>query len=248
MLNISNTTIIVPTYKRPDICNRFIESIKYDINVVVVALTNANDIIQKSNVKVIPAFQMPLTNAYNYGAGMASSLFNTECFLFTDDDVIFCEETIIGNNIYDLLNKVDTGLVSISRIINNKELKDKHIQSNFIYKGGGYFIDRNKFNKVGGFTNYNSIDEWDICCKTYLNGYKNYRTQTCYAYHKQGSKGGYRQAILDNQNIGKSDNWLSTWIDGEVVNVSGYDYLDSKSKFNKKANLLHKQNHGNLFR
>jgi hypothetical protein len=248
MLNLSNTTIIVPTYKRPDICNRFIDSVKYDINIVVVAQSHSEDIIKKDNVRVIKCNQMPLTNAYNLGAMISTEYFNTECFLFTDDDVIFCDETIIGNNIYDLLNKKTTGLVSISRIINNKNTKDNHIQSDFVYKGGGWFVSRDKFNQVQGFTPNNSVDEWDICCKLYINGYLNYRTQTAYAYHKQGSKGGYKQSIAENNNIGKSDNWLSNWIDGNIVNVSGYEYLEANSKFNKKAKLLHKQNYDNILR
>jgi hypothetical protein len=235
-------TLIAPTYKRNDICNRLINSVPDWINIVVVSLSDSSDIIRKSNVYIKDTNQMPLTNAYNLGAEVADIVYpDTELYLFTDDDVYFTEHTVIDDFIFSLLAKKDTGLVSITRIINSIKRTNVAIQSNFVYKGGGWFIKKDVFYNIGKFTPNNSVDEWDICTKSFINGYKNYRTRSCYAYHKQGtSKGGYKQALKENANLGNSENDILKYVNTEIVTVAGYEYFSGKkTKFNKLAIQMH---------
>jgi hypothetical protein len=239
-------TLIAPTYKRNDICNRLINSVPDWINIVIVSLSDSSDIIRKPNVHIEDTTQMPLTNAYNFGVQVADRVYHdTEVYLLTDDDVYFTEDTVIDDYVFSLLAKKDTGLVSITRIINSINRMNVAIQSNFVYKGGGWFIKKEVFHSIGKFTPNNSVDEWDICIKSYINGYKNYRTRSCYAYHKQGtSKGGYKQALKENANLGNSQNDMLKYVNAKIVSLSGYEYYESDktTKFNKLAVQMHTTN------
>lgn len=244
---MNNITIIAPTYKRPDIVERFINSVKDNINILIVNLSPEYKInSKKNNLTIIDAYQMPLTNALNYGVKYADLIYtNTKYYLLTDDDVIFSEYTIFDKFLENCINLKDTGLIGITRIINKVNIEKKLIYSPHVYKGGGWLIRKNVFHDIGGFTNNNSADEWDICLKSYIKGYKNYRTKSCYAYHKQGtSKGGYKEAIKLNLNLGTADSYMKQYIDGEIKKISaGYEtVVTKKSKFNSYAQELHLKN------
>jgi glycosyltransferase involved in cell wall biosynthesis len=246
-----NLTIIAPTYKRPEICQRFIESVPDKFNIVIVNLSPELQINRnKVNVAVAEAKQMPLTDAYNLGAEKAIELFpSTEVFCFTDDDVIFTQDTIIDSDfITRLLHKPDTGCVAITRIIHpTYERKNEVIKSHFVYKGGGYLINRKTYGHIKGFTPGNSADEWDVCMKLYLNGYVNYRTRSAYAYHKQGTPvGGYKAAIREGSNLGTVKEWVTKYLTTEIVNTAGYEYIKDGSMPNKMAKELHARNNSIL--
>lgn len=240
-------TLIAPTYKRPEIAIRLLKSIPKNINIILINLSPQFKInYERNNLYIIDSEQMPLTNAINLGIKYADEYFKlSKYYLITDDDVIFTEATIFNDFLENNLNKKDTGLIGITRIINKINIENKLIYSPHVYKGGGWLIRKDVYHKVGGFTNNNSADEWDICIKTYINGYKNYRTKSCYAYHKQGTaKGGYKDAIKNNLNLGNANLYMLDYVDGIIEKISsGYETIvTKKSKFNKFANNLHKIN------
>lgn len=240
-------TLIAATYKRPEIVIRLIKSVPNNINIVIVNLSPEYKINYKSkNISIVDYFQMPLTNALNIGVKNADIIYpDTEYYLLTDDDVIFNQYTIFDNYLENELNKKDTGLIGITRIINKINIEQKLIYSPHVYKGGGWLTRKKAFHNIGGFTDNNSADEWDICLKYYIKGYKNYRTKSCYAYHKQGTpKGGYKEAIKYNLNIGIADMYMMKYIDGEIKKISaGYEtVVTKKSKFNTYAKELHIKN------
>ena len=244
-----NITLIAPTFKRNDICNRLINSVPDWINIIIVSLSDSENIIKKENVIIIGAEQMPLSNALNLGVRLADNYYpETEAYLLTDDDVYFTKDTIIKDNIFDLLKKKDTGLVGITRIINSVKLENRHIISPHVYKGGGWFIRKEVFHAIGGFTNNNSADEWDICIKSYVNGYVNYRTKSCYAYHKQATAtGGYKSAIAESKSLGLVNNYMFKYVSKHIQNVAKYENLSGKkTKFNLYAKTLHSQNNKKL--
>jgi hypothetical protein len=242
--------LIAPTYKRPEICNRLLESKPKWMKAVIVSLSGKENINASANTIVIESNQMPLTNALNLGVACCDEKIpDAKAYLLTDDDVIFCEQTIISDNITSLLEKKDTGLVAITRIINNKTTSNKNIESPFVYKGGGYFIKKDVFHAIGGYTENNSADEWDICIKSYIYGYRNYRTQTSYAYHKQGStKGGYSEAVKEGSSLGNVNNWLATYIQGHIHKNSGYEYIHKDSIIKPIAHHMHKANNARINR
>jgi len=236
--------LIAPTYKRPHICNRLLASKPKWMRAVIVSLSDKSEITAPANTIVVQSKQMPLTNALNLGVSCCDNEFSdAQAYLLTDDDVVFCEETIISENITNLLDKKDTGLVAITRIINNKTPVNKNIENPFVYKGGGYFIKKDVFHRIGGYTEGNSADEWDICVKSYIYGYRNYRTQSAYAYHKQGSSnGGYSEAVKEGVSLGKVDNWLATYLQGHIHKNSGYEYIHKDSVLKPIAHQMHKAN------
>jgi hypothetical protein len=244
---MENITLIAATFRRPEIVIRLLNSIPKNINIIIINLSPDFKInYSRNNLSIIDYFQMPLTNALNIGVKNADKIYpNTKYYLLTDDDVIFNEYSIFDNFLEKELNKKDTGLIGITRIINKIKIEQKLIYSSHVYKGGGWLIRKDVFHHIGGFTDNNSADEWDICLKSYIKGYKNYRTKSCYAFHKQGTpKGGYKEAIKLNMNLGKADLYMSKYIDGEIKKISsGYETIvTKKSKFNKLANELHLKN------
>lgn len=244
---MENITLIAATFKRPEIVIRLLNSIPKNINIVIINLSPDMKINYiRENLSIIDRYQMPLTNALNIGVKNADIIYpNTKYYLLTDDDVIFNNYTIFDDFLENELNKKDTGLIGITRIINKINIEQKLIYSPHVYKGGGWLIRKDVFHNIGGFTDNNSADEWDICLKSYIKGYKNYRTKSCYAYHKQGSsQGGYKEAVKLNLNLGKADLYMCDYIDGEIKKItSGYETVVTKnSKFNKLANELHIKN------
>lgn len=244
-------TLIAATYKRPDVCNRLILSVPRWINIVIVCLSGKDGIEPTDNVHLHESEQMPLTNALNLGASIADKVFpETDAYLLTDDDVYFTKDTIIGENIFSLLRRADTGIVAITRIINKINVENVHLESYFVYKGGGYLIRKNVFHKIGGYTENNSVDEWDICIKLYIAGYRNYRTKSAYAYHKQGSaSGGYKQAVKEGSDIGRADNWFMSFLEYRVMRNSGYEYISHSSvKLKDVAKNMHEFNNKKINR
>jgi hypothetical protein len=242
-------TLIAATYKRPEICNRLLRSLPEEICAVIVCLSGSEGIDQRPNTVLYEAQQMPLTNALNLGVKIADEAFpQTEAYILTDDDVYFCEHTVLDSEIFALLRRRDTGIVAITRIINSINRGRVHIECPFVYKGGGYIIRKAVFHAVGGYTPFNSVDEWDLCIKTYIAGYKNYRTRSAYAYHKQGSaKGGYWQAVKEGSDIGRANDWFKEFLDYGIMQNSGYEYIaHSTVKLKPIAKTLHLANNKKL--
>jgi len=240
-------SLIAATYKRPDIAIRLINSVPKNINIVIVNLSPEYKINHERNgLSIIEAKQMPLTNAINLGVNYADKLYpEGKYYLITDDDVYFNKYTIFDKFLEYSINLPDTGLIGITRIINKVNIEQKLIYSPHVYKGAGWLIRKKVFHCIGGFTDNNSADEWDICIKTYIHGYKNYRTKSSYGYHKQGTKvGGYKEAVRNNLDLGKANDYMLKYVDGVIEKISsGYEtIITKKSKFNKLAIRIHKSN------
>lgn len=240
-------TLIAATYKRPDIAIRLINSVPKNINIVIVNLSPEYKIdVNRIGLSIIEAKQMPLTNAINLGVYYADKYYaEGKYYLITDDDVYFNKYTVFDKFLENCLNIPDTGLIGITRIINKINLENKLIYSPHVYKGAGWLIRKKVFHNVGGFTDNNSADEWDICIKTYIYGYRNYRTKSSYGYHKQGTKmGGYKEAVKNNLSLGNADHYMLKYVDGVIEKISsGYEtIITKKSKFNQLAISMHKSN------
>jgi GT2 family glycosyltransferase len=247
-MRTDNITIIVPTYKRPEICNRFLSSvIKYQPNMKVLVMCLDDDtvrteqFIQNDNIKVVRISQRMQIATYKWGCENVNNYFpDTEILLITDDDVIFTEYTIFDDYTEELLNRKDTGLIGITRIINKITPKREYDKNWFIYKGGGWLLKKDIYNKIGGLPDEGD-DEWSICLKTYIAGYKNYRIKNSYAYHKQGSNGGIKTAVAEGKYVGKME-WAQIYVDRPLIEYRSWQKPHKDSKPSELAKTEHKHN------
>jgi hypothetical protein len=193
-----------PCYKRPQIAERFIDSVEKFVpivkDIVVLLQPEMHYIPKVRNINVIwirhPQLAMGL--ARNKAIEIALAMINPEILWIADDDIMANENTRI-EDCFDLLANPSTGIVAITRQMRKSiQLVSENIESPLVYIGGGFLIRVDTLKNIKWFSQDIS-DEKEFALNSYIAGYTNYRTRMAYAIHSQGQsfEGGMKQLYED---------------------------------------------------
>ena len=244
----NDITIIIVCYKSHDLIKKNLNSLKPFKTIIV---DNSNCIKTKNLVKNYANIRLIKTSK-NLGYGKANNIgvsyANTEFILILNPDILIDEKSIIA--LYNKKNSYDNmGILVPSLFSPNNEKKTNgsrsFLKKNFINKlkhnkdlpvgdacydyaiGCAFFMERNFFNKIGGFDEdfFMYFEDNELCDRVYNFDKTVIETPASKMIHLEG--------------MSSKKHWFSNCKLSVIHKISEFIYLNKNlSKFNLYKNLL----------
>jgi glycosyltransferase involved in cell wall biosynthesis len=187
-------SVIIPTYKRPDLLKRALDSVykqTYSNYEILVVDDNSDSSTQKetqqvcnshTNIKYLSTGNIGASLARNYGASNATG----DYLAFLDDDD-YWDDSKLEKQLSIFLNSDDDNLGVVyckAKVINEKDkllevssvhakgnVLKQHLMSEGIARTPAALILKSAFQKVEGFRKLISRQEYDLFLRIFANGY-----------------------------------------------------------------------------